>query len=244
MLYIVWCFFSQPFLVPEMIIKFGFERSLESIFGVNNRAVGGFLAPCGLVTSHISGLPVHSTVLGPFTASHLSLLESGHAALVGRQRLSFKSTCFSPLISHPSRRLTASPWPPLVYPSVGTRWTSVHLLHRLRSPLFTPPFFFLYSLAFSFATIICFLSILSLGSPEPSWWHRNRSVCMGSVFHQRRYIIWKSFPLMVPDLVWMLLCVSKMDIITQTDASRYYSSLQLFFSFMIQRCKSDSWMFF
>lgn len=44
-------FFSQPFFVPEMIIKPRFERSLESIFGVNgtNRAVGGFLVLCGLV---------------------------------------------------------------------------------------------------------------------------------------------------------------------------------------------------
>lgn len=170
MFYFVRCFFSQPFFVPDMIIKPGFERSLESIFGANDRAVGGFLVLCGLVTGRISDPPVHSTVLGPFTASHLSLLESGREALRGRQGLSFKSTCFSPLISHPSRRLTASPWPQLVYPSVGTRWTSVHLLHRLRPPLFTPPtfFFFLYSPGFSFATIIIFLSIISLGSPEHS----------------------------------------------------------------------------
>lgn len=66
-----------------MIIKPGFERSLESIFGANDRAVGGFLVLCGLVTGHISDPLFHSTVLGPFTASHLSLLESGRAALGG-----------------------------------------------------------------------------------------------------------------------------------------------------------------
>lgn len=147
---------------------------------------------------------VSPTVLGPFTASYLSLLGSGPAALGrggGGCHLNLHVFRHLSLIHHGSWR--RAPGPRSYIRQRGTRWTSVHLLHRLRPLTFTPPlFFFSFTLRLSHSpTIICFLSIISLGSPEHSWWRRNRCVCMGSVFHRQRYIIWKSFSLMVPDLV-------------------------------------------
>lgn len=100
--------------------------------------------------------------------------------------LSFESTCFSLLISHPSQRLTASPRPPLIYPSAGTRWTSVHLLlSSTHTHTHTHPFF---SLSFSFCHNPIFSSVISLRSLEPSRTpmveSNNSPVCMGSVCQQ------------------------------------------------------------
>lgn len=194
---------SQP-VVSQMIIKSQPLCRFSEHFGVNapSKAVGRYLPPRPHQASHkqSSVLPTVPRVFPSPFQRHASLCSvHWHGGGVQLSGLSFKSTCFSPLISHPSRRLTASPRPPLIYPSARTRWTSVHLLHRFCPPFdthtHTPYFFFSYhSPSFSFSHNPLFLSIISLGSPEHSWWHSNSPVCMGSVFHWYRYIIWSHFP--------------------------------------------------
>lgn len=188
---------------------------------------------------------VSPTVLGPFAASYLSLLGSGPAALGrggGGCHLNLHVFRHLSLIHHGSWRRARGPRSYIRQWGQDERASTCFIASVLRRS--HPPFFFpLLSGFLILPTIICFLSIISLGSPEHSWWRRNRSVCMGFVFHRQRYIIWKSFSLMVPDLVWMLLCVSKMDIITQRDASRHYISPQLFLHFTMRWRKSGGWMF-
>lgn len=134
-------------------------------FAVNApaKAVGRYLPPRPHQASHKQSgvLPTAPHAFSEsLSASRLSPPCPPARRGVRLSGLSFKSACFSPLISHPSQRLTASPRPPLIYPSAGTRWTSVHLLHRFCPPFRThthTPFFFLTTLRLSHSPIIlCF----------------------------------------------------------------------------------------
>lgn len=84
--------------------------------------------------------------------------------------VSFESTCFSLLISHPSQQLTASPRPPLTSVSADKMDESPpapSLLSSTHTP-FSP---------LSYNPI--FSSVISLG---PWWWSNDSPVGMGSVF--------------------------------------------------------------
>lgn len=158
MFYFIDCFSLSARRVPDDNKSRPLCCFLEH-FGANapTEAVGRYLPPRPHQASHKQSavLPTVPRVFPSPSQRHASL-RSVHWHGVQLLGLSFKSTCFSPLISHPSQRLTASPRPPLIYPSAGTRWTSVHLLHRFCPPFdthtHTPRLFF-----FSFLPLSLFL---------------------------------------------------------------------------------------